>query len=158
MCCAIVYVRHNVSRFIANLELSSEVEQSLQIAFVGWADFFFKRLSTYGFPPLASKYESIIRSIETQSCRHGQGGTLQTGDAWQYCCGIWYEYDSDTRTRTAIEIILTTVPAEILVSERLLVADLDERLYALYDDPPLREGYWWEKTLPRGVIGRSNVT
>jgi hypothetical protein len=147
-----------MGRFIADLELSPEVEQSLQIAFAGWADFFLKRLSTYGFPPLVSKYESIIRSIETQSCRHGQGGTLQTGDAWRYCCGIWYEYENDITTRTVIAIILTNVPTEFLVPERVLIGDLDKRLYALYDDPPLREGYWWEKTLPRGVIGRSNVT
>jgi hypothetical protein len=143
---------------IPDLDVNEETEARVWEDFERWSKPFHKRLQSSGLSGLLERYDTLVTSIETQSCRHTRDGSLKTGEAWQYCCGIYYEYTNNVACRHAFERIFQIapdgVPAQIL--ER--VAELDRRLRSQID-PPLEELWWY--TLPRSVLrsaGRGSET
>jgi hypothetical protein len=90
--------------------------------------------------------------LTPQSCTHGAGGRRETGQAWQYCCGISYEYLNDISIRDAIELILGAAPKDATRSLAAQMAALDERLYVLYVHRPEQVASWWRKGLPAGIV------
>ena len=124
---------------------------ALRTAFEGWSPHFRARLQDKGLPDLLARYEAVIESVDTRSCLHGPNGTRQTGEAWRWCCGVSYEHWNNISVRRALDIIFEVVGEGSLPEVRASVAALDDRLYALYDPPPLREGQWWCWALPKNI-------
>jgi len=137
---------------IPGLELEPASEARVWDAFQGWADHFRSQLAKGGVDWLVEKYASVIASVENRICGHGPGGRRQTGDAWQSCCGMSYEYRNDLSVRDAIQMIIERAPAAATVSLRAETATLDARLHILYSHRPERVGRWWRDGLPDGVI------
>ena len=140
---------------IPGLDISEEVEERIWSAFDRWSDRFKSRLAEEGVPNLIDRYRRVVESVETQSCPHGLDGSLNTGRHWQFCCGITYKFDAEMQCRRALRFLLEVAPPEATSGLRQVVAALDDRLYALYEDPPGRTGDWWERAYPRGVIDTS---
>ncbi|MEX0641461.1 MAG: hypothetical protein WD468_02105 [Pirellulales bacterium] len=134
---------------IPGLDVDGATLDRIESEFASWADHFRDRLYGRGIGGLLEKYEEVVRSIETQSCDHGDG--LNTGDEWRWCCGVSYEYANDISVRdaldTIVEILGGKAPRECVT--RLM--RLDDRLYALYQHQPPRIGQWWRVGLPAGV-------
>ena len=137
---------------VASLIVSSELESILRQEFSGWAEHFRVRLREGGLGSLLARYTAVVESIETQSCTHGPDGKLRSGNAWQQCCGISYEYHNDIAVRDAIEIVVSVAGESIPSAFAREIAALDQRLYSHYEHRPPRVGRWWRHGLPRGVL------
>lgn len=137
---------------IAGLTLEPEIERRIWDAMQGWAEWFRQKIAAGGLPWLVAEYGEFVESVETQSCDHGSGGLRLTGQAWQECCGMSYEYINDLAVRDAIEIILAQAPPDLTRTFAQEIAKLDDRLYALYSRRPSRVGRWWYDGLPDGVV------
>jgi hypothetical protein len=137
---------------IPGLEISEEAEERIWSAFERWSTRFKSKLAEKGVPHLIDRYQRLVESVETQSCFHGPGDSVQTGYAWQYCCGLRDKFAADVQCRDALRVIEEVVPPEAASQLRQEIAALDERLYALFDNPPARTGAWWNEAYPRGII------
>lgn len=137
---------------IIGLDISEEAEERIWSVFDRWSSGFKARLAAEGVPYLIDRYRKLVESVETQSCSHGPAGSRKTGRAWQYCCGITYEFAAELQCRDALRILEDLAPPEAMPKLRQEVAALDDRLYALYEDPPARTGDWWDRAYPRGII------
>ncbi len=136
---------------IPGLQTTPEIETELARMFGAWAAHFRDRLQSEGMPYLLSEYRITVESLETKSCGHGPHGTRLTGEAWQWCCGVSYELSNDLASRDAIERILALLSSDTEQELRARVAELDARLYVLYEHKPPRVAGWWHQGLPRGV-------
>ena len=141
-----------LARTVSDLELDPARESALREAFAGWADHFRVNLRERGLRGLLAEYAQVVESVESQSCTHGKDGTRQTGSAWQYYCGVSYEFANDLAVRDAIAIILCAVGPEAAALPRPEIDALDARLHALYEHAPARTGAWWRVGLPRGIL------
>ena len=134
---------------IQGLSLPPHIEDEVWKRFEHWSEVFKERLRRNGVDGLLEEYEVVIRSVEAQSCFHGPGGSLVTGENWQWCCGVSYEYWNDIAVRDSLAVFMEVVPAdETLFRQR--VAALDARLRTLIE-MQAETSRWWER-LPRGVI------
>lgn len=136
---------------IPGIQLEPATEQRVWAAFDKWASHFKRDLAAGGVPWLVHQYATVVTSVETQSCDHGRDGARQTGEAWQHCCGVSYEYLNDISVRDAIQVLLDLAPSEASRALGVEVADLDDRLHRLYVHEPDRRGRWWRDGLPVGV-------
>jgi hypothetical protein len=136
---------------IPGLNLDHADEQRLWAAFQDWTEPFKARLRTEGVPGLLERYDKLISSVESQTCSHGPGATLRTGEAWQSCCGISYEYYNDIASRTALAIVLEFSRCAFSPQALDQLVALDERLHSLYPGGHSRGPGWWEQGLPAGV-------
>ena len=91
---------------IPGIELEPATEQRVWAAFDTWASHFKRDLAAGGVPWLLRQHGTVVTSVETQSCDHRRGGARQTGEAWQHCCGVSYEYLNDISVRDAIQVLL----------------------------------------------------
>jgi hypothetical protein len=133
---------------IAGLSLPPPIEEEIWRRFARWAEHFKVRLREKGAEGLLTEYEHLVRSIEAQSCAHGPNGSTLTGEDWQSCCGVSYEYSNDISVRDALAVFLELMPAEE-VPFRQRVAALDARLRAFIESDA-ETADWWHR-LPRGV-------
>lgn len=136
---------------IPGLDISQEDEERIWSGFARWSGYFRSDLKAGGVPYLIDRYRKLIESVETQSCLHGPGGARQIGRDWRYCCGITYKFAAEIQCRDALRIIQDLAPAAAISDLRQELAALDDRLYALYEDPPVRTGDWWNQKYPRGI-------
>jgi hypothetical protein len=135
---------------IPGLSLPPALEERVWQRFVTWPEPFRTRLRSDGVEELVRRYEEVVESLETQSCSHGEDGARLTGEEWQYCCGISYEYRNDISPRGVLEIPFEVAPDETR-ELRARVEPLDRRLLALMD-VDASTPRWWMERLPRGVI------
>lgn len=136
---------------LRGFSLSPHVEHELWRRFEHWPEHFKARLRTDGVDGLLGDYEALVRSVETQSCFHGAAESIRTGEDWQWCCGVSYEYRNDIAVRDALAVFLDVIPAEE-ARFRQTVAALDARLRACIESETDTEtARWWER-LPRGVV------
>ncbi len=135
---------------IPGLSLPPAVEERVWQRFATWSERFRTRLRSHGVEELVRRYEAVVESLETRSCPHGRDGARLTGEEWQYCCGISYEYWNDISPRDAMEILFDAAPDETR-ELRARVEPLDRRLLALMD-VDAGTPRWWMERLPRGVI------
>ncbi len=136
---------------IPGLDLDPATECRVWGAFEAWSDQFKAKFAAGGVDYLLRDYRAVVGSLESRSCHHGPGGSLQTGEAWQRCCGIGDEYSNDLSVRDAIQIVLEHAAPQSTALLDVDVTALDDRLYALYVNRPPRAGCWWREGLPRGV-------
>lgn len=137
---------------IPGLDLKADEEQRIQAAFEHWSDHFKRDLESGGVAWLVAEYASVVTSLETRSCHHGPGGSLRTGNDWQQCCGISYEYANDITVRDAIQVLYDVAPSEAARAMDAAVKSLDVRLHAMYEPQPERTGRWWRQGLPACVL------
>lgn len=141
---------------IPGLDIDQEAEERIWSAFDRWSSYFKANLAEEGVPRLINRYRELIESAATQSCFHGPGGSPQTGYAWQYCCGLTDKFNDRLQSRDALRIIEESLPPEACPELRREIAALDDRLYALYENPPARTGAWWDEAYPLGIINTSS--
>lgn len=109
---------------------------------------------------LLKEYEELLFDLETQSCQHGENGNRKTGEDYQSCCGISYEYLNDIGCRAALENIIDSLPPADAKKLQEIILPLDSRLkqliksgipWAVNETKYPRGKYWWLYGLPKGV-------
>lgn len=145
---------------IPGLNLSESDEEKICHIFAGWSAHFRDQLKTYGVNGLLKKYETLILSLESKSCNHD--GQIRTGEDYQFCCGISYEYINDLSVRDALEILLDFGSIDDVLKIEEVLNPLDQRLrqqqvgdqFFLNEQVKKRypqDKYWWYYGLPVSI-------
>lgn len=146
---------------IPGLALNKSEINKLNEKFRSWSPHYQRKLLEKGVDAIIADYERLIFSIENSMCEHN--GKIRTGKDYQHCCGIYYEYLNYLSCRTALAIILNTIPEQEAYKLKKQIEPLDER----FKNVPKRDkwivkstsiekykkmNYWWYFGLPLTVL------
>jgi hypothetical protein len=119
-----------------SIDESSISERSLRIDYVDWlfkeGNILREIEKELGLPFMIKIFEHMIKSVAIKDC------------------GYWESYLVSMSVRDTLDMILTILPDDLEPDVRKQVSRLDDRLYALLEPRPLRQGKWW-LNLPWGV-------
>jgi len=158
----VIHLKNQGVFMIPGLKIDRKTEKNILNAFSKWATHFNKRFKKFGMEGLIKEYTKLIETHETQSCYHGSKGTLNTGESFQYCCGVSYEYINDLSCRDALQIIIDLLPPDESIRLNALISTLDNRLQRLQVNEEFflneneikkypKEKFWWFYGLPISV-------
>lgn len=148
---------------IPGLKIDSKTEQLILEAGKKIDKTLYQDLQKKGLESLTSRYEELIRSLETQSCLHGPNDSKFIGTEYEICCGNESSYLKDLDCRTTIQKIIDLLPLGEARRVSSLLEGLDTRfksklvkhdflLEKKFMGQYPEERYWWLYRWPLTIL------